>query len=82
MVKHTQGSDRNAVFQVLVNRIGTDRLANTHAVLLIAQVIPKNARNTVDDLAHAFGLVRIPSFLTDRSNRDGCFAQFGCSART
>ena len=77
MVEHAQRTNRDAVFQVLVDRVGADGLANGHAVLLVTQIIPVHAGNAVDDLAHRLGLVGVPLSTADRTNGHRGFGQFG-----
>ena len=80
VVEHAHRPNRDAVFQVLVNRLSADGLADAHAVLFVAQIVPKHAGNAVDDLAHGFGLVCIPFGTTDRADGHRSFRQFGLRA--
>ena len=53
VVEHAHRPDRHAILKVLVDRIGRDRLADAHAVLLVAEVHHVHAREGVDDLVDA-----------------------------
>ena len=65
VVEDTQRTDGNAVFQVLVDGIRADGLADAHAVLLVAQVVPVHAGDAVEDIAHGPGLVAFQRFGID-----------------
>ena len=65
VIENAQRTDGNAVFQVLIDGIRADGLADAHAVLLIAQVIPVHAGDAVEDIAHGLGLVAFQGFGID-----------------
>ena len=80
VVKNAHGANRDPVFQVLIHRFGANGLANRHAVLLVAQIVPLHAGNAVNDFAHRFGFVLLPLAALDGANRYRGFREFGGAA--
>ncbi|MNM25733.1 hypothetical protein D3C81_361860 [compost metagenome] len=68
VVEDAQRADGNAIFQILVDGIRADGLADAHAVLLVAQVIPVHAGDAVEDIAHGLGLVAFQHLRIDDAN--------------